>query len=199
MAIAHRAGARWFATGGVGGVHRGAVDTFDESADLLALARYPVGVVSAGAKSVLDLPRTLERLETLGVPVIGFGTDELPAFHHGASGLPTSLRLDAPEDVARVGIARFDRLGEGGLLVAQPPPPEHAASPEGVERLIEAALAEAEAGGIRGRDLTPHLLGTLARASGGALVETNIALVESNARLAARVAVADARLRFGPS
>ena len=195
MAIAQRAGIRYFATGGIGGVHRGASETFDESADLLALARYPVGVVCAGAKSVLDLPRTTERLETLGVPVIGFGTDELPAFYHARGGLPVTVRLDTPEEVAGVGIARFDRLGEGGLLIAQPPPEGLAQSPEVVDGLIETALDEAARTGLRGREVTPFLLARLAELSDGEVVRTNVALVEANARLAARIAVADARLR----
>lgn len=199
MAIAHRAGVRWFATGGIGGVHRGATETFDESADLAALARIPVAVVSAGAKSVLDLPRTLERLETLGVPVLGFRTDQLPAFYHGRSGLPVSCSVDSEADLARVAVARFDRLGEGGLLVVQPPPAEHAADPDEVDRWIDAALGEAEGRRIRGRAVTPFLLAALAEASGGRLVDTNVALVEANARLAARCAVADAAHRAGPT
>ncbi len=195
MAIAARAGIRVFATGGIGGVHRGAERSFDESADLAALARFPVAVVSAGAKSVLDLPRTLERLETLGVPVIGVGTDELPAFYHGHSGLPLRHRIDALPELARVLSARFDQLHEGGVLVVQPPPAELAQDPERIEAEILAALARAEAEGVRGAAVTPHLLAALNRATGGDVVRTNVALVESNARLAARLAVADAAAR----
>ena len=161
MAIAHRAGLRFFATGGIGGVHRGAELTFDESADLMALARYPVAVVCAGAKSVLDLPRTLERLETLGVPVIGFGTSELPAFYHGASGLRLEVRSDSEDEVARIALVRFDRLEEGGLLVVQPPPAAVAQAPERVDALIAAALARAERAQVRGRAVTPFLLAAL--------------------------------------
>jgi pseudouridine-5'-phosphate glycosidase len=190
MAIARRAGIRLFATGGIGGVHRGAEQTFDESADLVALARYPVGVVCAGAKSVLDLPRTLERLETLGVPVIGFGTSELPAFYHGSSGLSVPVRLDAEADVARLLAVHFHRLEERGVLIAQPPPVALAQDPAKVAALIEAALRAADARGVRGREVTPFLLGELDRASGGDVVRTNVALVENNARLAARIAVA---------
>lgn len=194
MAIAHRAGIRWFATGGIGGVHRGASETFDESADLTALAKYPVGVVSAGVKSILDLPRTLQRLETLGVPVVGYRTDELPAFYHPHSGLRLGCRVTEVEHVARIGVARFDRLGEAGLLVVQPPPGGAARDRDFVESLIAEALSDAAERGIGGAELTPYLLGRLAETSDGALVETNVALVESNARLAARVAVAAARL-----
>lgn len=191
MAVAHRAGIRVFATGGIGGVHRGAQDSFDESADLTALARYPLAVVCAGAKSVLDLPRTLERLETLGVPVLGFGTAELPAFYHGRSGLPVTCRVDSPAVVARIMAVQFEQLAAGGLLVAQPPPPAQAQDPAKVDALIEAALAAAAEAGVRGRAVTPFLLGALDQASGGDVVRTNVALVAHNARLAARIAVAD--------
>lgn len=191
MAVAARAGVRVFATGGIGGVHRGAAQTFDESADLTALARYPVAVVCAGAKSVLDLPKTLERLETLGVPVLGYRTDELPAFYHGASGLPVTARVDSPEHVAQVMAAQLDVLAGGGLLVTQPPPAADAQDPEQVDRLIAAALAAAEAKGVRGRAVTPFLLSALAEASSGDVVRTNVSLVEANARLAAEIAAAD--------
>lgn len=194
MAIAARAGIRVFATGGIGGVHRDASETFDESADLMALARYPVAVVSAGAKSVLDLPRTLERLETLGVPVIGFGTQELPAFYHGQSGLPLVASTHSVEALARVLVARFDRLQEGGLLVVQPPPAEFSQPPAVVDALIAEALAAAAQAGVRGRAVTPFLLARLDTLSGGDVVRTNIALVRNNAQLAARLAVAEVAL-----
>lgn len=196
-AIAYRAGVRWFATGGIGGVHRDAPSSYDESADLAALARFPVGVVSAGPKAVLDLPRTLERLETLGVPVVGFRTSSLPSFYHGQSGLSLPCSVDREEDVARIAIARFDGLSEGGLLVVRPPPDDVALEPARVERLMGEALEEAARAGIRGRDLTPFLLSALDHSSGGDVVRTNIALIEANARLAARIAVADAALRSG--
>ncbi|MEO1229036.1 MAG: pseudouridine-5'-phosphate glycosidase [Myxococcota bacterium] len=195
MAIAQVAGLRWFATGGIGGVHRGAETTFDESADLTALAKYPVAVVCAGAKSVLDLPRTLERLETLGVPVVGFGTDQLPAFYHGASGLPVPVRVNEARAVAAIAVTRFDRLGEAGVLVVQAPPASSAQEPRQVDTWIERALARAAEKGVQGREVTPFLLAFLAEVSEGNLVETNIALVEHNARLAARCAVADVALR----
>lgn len=194
MAIAARAGIRVFATGGIGGVHRDVSETSDESADLYALARYPVATVSAGAKSVLDLPRTLERLETLGVPVIGYQTQELPAFYHGQSGLPLVARADTVEALARVLVARFDRLQEGGLLVVQPPPGEVAQTPERVDALITRALSEAAQAGVRGRAVTPYLLARLDALSGGDVVRTNIALVKNNAQLAARLAVAEVAL-----
>ncbi|MCB9649385.1 MAG: pseudouridine-5'-phosphate glycosidase [Deltaproteobacteria bacterium] len=195
MAVAHRAGIRVFATGGIGGVHRGAEHTFDESADLMALARYPVTVVCAGAKSVLDLPRTLERLETLGVPVLGYGTAELPAFYHGRSGLPVSYRVDDPATVARIMAVQYEQLAGGGLLVCQPPPEAEAQDPAVVDALIQGALAAAEAAGVKGRAVTPFLLGALDQASGGDVVRTNVALVAHNTRLAARIAVADQRPR----
>lgn len=195
MAVAHRAGIRVFATGGIGGVHRGADLSFDESADLTALARYQVTVVCAGAKSVLDLPKTLERLETLGVPVLGFGTDALPAFYHGQSGLPVTAQVDSPEVVAQMMGVHFDQLSEGGLLVAQPPPADQAQDPGVVDALITDALKAADVAGVRGREVTPFLLGALNKASGGDVVRTNVALVAHNTELAARIAVADTALR----
>lgn len=194
MAIAARASIRVFATGGIGGVHRDAQTTFDESADLAALARFPVLVVCAGAKAVLDLPRTIERLETLGVPVVGFQTAELPAFYHAKSGIPLVCRIETPEEAALIMHAQFDHLAEAGLLVVQPPPEAFAQDAEFVRALIQAALERARVAGVRGRNVTPFLLSALDQASGGDMVETNVALVESNARLASRIAVADARL-----
>jgi pseudouridine-5'-phosphate glycosidase len=193
MAVAARAGIRIFATGGIGGVHREAERTFDESADLTALARYPVAVVCAGAKSVLDLPRTMERLETLGVPVIGYGTSEMPAFYHARSGLELRCRIDDPLQAAALMDAQLDRWGAGGLLFVQPPP--EAQDPAVVDRLIGEALAEAKARGIRGHAVTPFLLAKLDELSGGDVVRTNVALVESNARLASRIARADVEFR----
>lgn len=191
LSIAGRAGIRVFATGGIGGVHRDASTSFDESADLVALARFPVLVVCAGAKAVLDLPRTMERLETLGVPVVGYRTAELPAFYHGKSGIPLVCRIEGPEEAARIMRAQLDVLEEGGLLLVQGPPEAFAQDPEVVRALIQAALERARVAGIRGRNVTPYLLSALDQASGGEFVDTNVALVEANARLAARVAVAD--------
>ncbi len=195
MAVAHRAGIRVFATGGIGGVHRGADQSFDESADLTALARYHVSVVCAGAKSVLDLPKTLERLETLGVPILGFGTSELPAFYHGNSGLPVTAQVDSPEVIAQMMGVQFDQLATGGLLVTQPPPADQAQDPKVVDVLITDALSAAASAGVRGREVTPFLLGALNKASGGDVVRTNVALVAHNTELAARIAVADSALR----
>jgi pseudouridine-5'-phosphate glycosidase len=195
LAIAARAGVRVFATGGIGGVHREVLESFDESADLMALARYPVLTVSAGAKAVLDLPRTMERLESLGVPVVGYRTSELPAFYHGASGIRLAHRAEEPAELARILSARVDLLGEGGVLVVQPPPAEAAQDPARVGALIDRALAEARAAGVQGPAITPFLLARLDAASDGAVVETNLALVSNNVALAARIAVADAAAR----
>lgn len=187
MAIAARAGVRVFATGGIGGVHRGAETTFDESADLMALARYPVAVVSAGAKAVLDLPRTLERLETLGVPVVGVGTDDFPAFYAASSGLALRARIDDVDRLAALVVMQSERLGAGGVLVVQPPPV--AMDPAEVEALVAAALARAEREGVKGASVTPFLLAALDAASDDVLA-TNIRLVEHNAALAAHLAKA---------
>ncbi len=197
MLIASHAGIRWFATGGIGGVHRG--DFSDESADLTALAQYPVGVICSGAKLVLDLPRTMERLETLGVPVIGLGTDELPAFYVPGSGLAVTCRVDGPDEVARIGVARFDRLGQGGLLVAQNPPVgPNPLQREQIESWLGSAVAEAARRRVTGRELTPFLLHELARSSNNALVDINIALILRNAATAASIAVAEKRLLSTP-
>lgn len=192
MFVAAKAGVRFFATGGIGGVHRGASATFDESADLPALARHPVLVVCAGAKAVLDLPKTLERLETLGVPVVGFKTRELPAFYSASSGLPLPAWSESEAELARI-FAHHRALVGGGMLVVQPPPPTVALPRSEVDGLIEEALSTAEKEGITGAKVTPFLLSWMACATEDRVVETNIALVEENARLAARIAVADAR------
>ena len=198
--IAALAGIRVFATGGTGGVHRGAERTFDISADLTELARTPVAVVCAGAKAILDLPRTLEALETLGIPVVGFGTSEFPAFYSRESGLRLVHRVDSPEEAARLmaiqwqlGAITNDLRGQGttaGIVIANPPPAESALSRLEAESLIQEALASAEASGIRGKEVTPYLLQELARRSGGRTLEANMALLVANARLAARIAVA---------
>ena len=172
-------------------MHRGAESSFDESADLTALAQIPVVVVSAGAKSVLDLPKTLERLETLGVPVLGYRCDAFPAFYAADSGLSVPVRLDSAAEIAAVAYARFDQLGGGGLLVVHPPPAALAWTREASETLIAEALAEAAAQNISGKHVTPFLLKHLAQRSDGRLVRTNLALVRANACLAAEIAVAD--------
>jgi pseudouridine-5'-phosphate glycosidase len=190
MFLAHLAGIRIFATGGIGGVHRGAETTFDISADLDELARTPVTVVSAGAKSILDLPRTLEVLETRGVPVIGVGTDEFPAFFSRSSGLPVDHRVDTPEELALV-IAAHLALGlPSGILVANPVPEADALDGDEIDAAIDEAVRDAERAGIGRRELTPYLLGRIVQLSGGRSLTANVALVRNNADLAARTAVA---------
>ncbi|MCS7283050.1 MAG: pseudouridine-5'-phosphate glycosidase [Anaerolineae bacterium] len=186
MHLAYRAGLRVFATGGIGGVHRGHPE--DVSADLIALASIPMVVVCAGAKAILDLPRTLEMLETLGVPVVGYGTDTFPAFTSPTSGLPLPLRADSPEEVAAMARARDDLGLRAALLVTVPVPQEAAIPWEEAEAEIEAAVAEAEREGIRGPALTPYLLSRLAHQTDGRSLHANRALLLQNARLAARIA-----------
>lgn len=190
LVLAERVGIRVFATGGIGGVHRGGERTLDVSADLETLARTPVAVVCAGAKAILDLPRTLERLETLGVPLIGLGTADFPAFYTAHSGL--RLEHDAADpDVAAGMIEAHWALGLGSaVVICNPPPPEAALEREEVDAWTERSLSEAESAGITGKSVTPWLLDRLAVLSGGRTVETNVALLESNARVAARIAVA---------
>lgn len=188
MIIAARAGIRVFATGGIGGVHRGAPTSFDISADLQELARTPVAVVCAGAKSILDLGLTLEYLETHGVPVLGYRTGQLPAFFSPDSGFALDCRLDSAEQIARVMQAHW-ALGLGsGLVIANPIAPEHALPRERVDQAIERALAEASAQGIQGKAVTPFLLQRVNALTGGDSLASNIALVLNNARLAAAVA-----------
>ena len=189
--IAARAGIRLFATGGIGGVHRG--DGSDVSSDLPTLARTPIGVVSAGMKSILDLPRTLEYLETLGVPVIGVRTNELPAFYTDRSGLFLEHRVDSADEAALVLHHHF-ALHPGGVLFANPIPKAHALDGPLIERAIEAALADAAARGLRGKAITPHLLGYVATATDKRALAANRALAIHNAELAAQVAVALSRL-----
>jgi pseudouridine-5'-phosphate glycosidase len=190
MACAHLAGIRVFATGGIGGVHRGAETTFDVSADLDELARTPVAVISAGAKAMLDLPKTLEYLETKGVPVIGYGTDSFPAFFSRSSGLPLQLRCDTPDEVALV-LLMQDRLGFGrGTLIANPIPQEHALPGEEVEAAIARALSAAKAGGITGKEVTPYLLAALVKLTEGRSLAANMALAEHNAKVGAQIAAA---------
>lgn len=193
MQAAAMAGIRVFATGGIGGVHRGAGETFDISADLEELAKTPVAVVCAGAKAILDIPKTLEVLETNGVPVLGFGTDAFPAFWSRESGYPVDHRFDTPDDIARV-IALQHRLGMGGLLVANPIPAEAALDSAFIEARIRAAIADAEAAGVTRKALTPYLLQRIFELTDGKSLVANIALVENNAAVAARIAVALARL-----
>ncbi len=193
MMAAHLAGIGTFATGGIGGVHRGAEYDFDISADLEELARTDIIVVCAGPKAILDLPKTLEVLETKGVPVIGYGTDELPAFWSRTSGLAAPLRLDTPDAIARFAATRRQMGDHGGVLVANPVPEDFAVPGGVVKDWIDAALAAAKDQGVTGKDATPFLLQHIAQASGGESLATNIALITANARLAAEIAIAAAR------
>ena len=190
MIAAHLAGIDVFATGGIGGVHRGAENSFDISADLHELARTPVTVVAAGAKAILDLDKTLEVLETLGVPVIGFGQDELPAFWSRTSGLAAPLRMDTAAEIAAAHRMRV-RLGlDGGQLVANPIPADNEIPREEITPAIEAALAEADRQGIAAKEVTPFLLQRIFELTKGRSLEANIALVRNNARLGAAIAAA---------
>ena len=194
MICARLAGIEVFATGGIGGVHRGAETSFDVSADLEELAQTPVTVVASGAKAILDLPKTLEVLETKGVPVIAVGQDALPAFWSRDSGLASPLRLDDPAAIARAHRMRA-RLGlPGGQLVANPIPAEAEIPADAMAPHIVDALAAADAAGVAAKAVTPFLLSRIGTATGGAALAANIALVRSNARLAARIAVALAAL-----
>jgi pseudouridine-5'-phosphate glycosidase len=193
MALAALAGVQVFATGGIGGVHRGAHETWDISADLTELARTAVLVVCAGAKAILDLPATIEYLETAGVPVLGLGTDEFPAFYSASSGLPVS-GAETVDQVAKIWRAHRALGGGGGMLLAVPPPAEVALSPADVEAAIARALAKASTAGVRGQAVTPFLLAAVAEETHGESMRTNIALLRQNARIAAQVARAIADL-----
>lgn len=188
MIIAHMAGIKIFATGGIGGVHRGAEVTMDISADLEELAQTPVMVVCAGAKSILDLGLTLEYLETKGVPVLGYGTEELPAFYTRRSGFAVDYRVDSPEELAAIFKAQRDLDYKGGMLVTNPIPEEYAMDKAVIDAAIEKALAEAKEQGIHGKETTPFLLAKVVELTGGDSLESNIQLVLNNARVAARTA-----------
>ena len=190
MIIAHMAGIPIFATGGIGGVHRGAEVTMDISADLEELAQTPVMVVCAGAKSILDLGLTLEYLETKGVPVIGYGTEELPAFYTRQSGFRVDYRMDSPRELAEAFCAGMEMGLKGGMLVCNPIPEEFAMPKDVIDRAIDRAIAESVAQGIHGKATTPFLLARVAELTGGDSLASNIRLVFNNAALAARTAVA---------
>ncbi len=193
MICAHLAGIRVFATGGIGGVHQGVEATMDISADLDELARTPVAVICAGAKAILDLPRTLEYLETRGVPVVGYRTDRFPAFWSRTSELPVPLRLDSPEAMADL-IRTKEALGlEGGVLVANPVPGADEIPANEMKTFIDTAVAEAKARGVTGKGVTPFLLSYLFERTGGRSLATNIALVKNNAALAGQLAACLAR------
>ena len=195
MIIAAMAGLNIIATGGIGGVHRGAAQTFDISADLQELARTNVAVVCAGVKSILDIGHTLEYLETLGVPVVGYGTDIMPAFYTGESDFKVDYTLDSPAEIARVLKAKWETGLNGGMVIANPIPAGHALERAHIDTVIEQALLQMEKKGITGKDCTPYLLAKVAETSGGESLAANIQLVYNNAGLAAEIAVAYASLQ----
>ncbi len=194
MIIAHMAGISIFATGGIGGVHRGAETTMDISADLEELSQTPVMVICAGAKSILDLGLTLEYLETKGVPVIGYGIDELPAFYTRQSGFGVDYRVDSPEELAAAFKASKDLELGGGMLVTNPIPEQYAMPLDTINAAIDQAIGECNAKGIHGKDTTPFLLERVAEITGGDSLASNIRLVYNNAKLAAQTAVAFSKL-----
>lgn len=188
MILAAMAGIKVFATGGIGGVHRGAETTMDISADLEELARTPVMVICAGAKSILDLGLTLEYLETKGVPVIGYGTEELPAFYTRKSGFKVDYRVDSPEELAAIFKAKQEMGLGGGMLVTNPIPEAYSMDPMRINKAIDEAVAEAQQRGIHGKETTPFLLAKIKDITGGDSLASNIQLVLNNARLAAKTA-----------
>ena len=188
MIIAHMAGIRVFATGGIGGVHRGAQETFDISADLEELANTSVMVICAGAKSILDLGLTLEYLETHGVTVIGYGTKELPAFYTRSSGFGVDYELDTPEEVAKAFHVKQVLGQEGGMLVTNPIPQQYSMDPAVINKAIDEAVAECKAKGVHGKETTPFLLAKVKELTGGDSLESNIQLVFNNARVASQIA-----------
>ncbi|MCS0499773.1 pseudouridine-5'-phosphate glycosidase [Protaetiibacter mangrovi] len=196
--LAGLAGVRVFATGGLGGVHRGASETFDESADLTTLASSPVTVVSAGVKSVLDIPATLERLETLSVPVIGYGTTAFPAFWLRESGCELDWKVDTADEVAQVMAARDAFGSRTGMVLANPIPLAQQWDPAEHDRVLATAFAAADAAGVRGKAVTPFLLGFIVEESGGRSLEVNLDLARNNVRVAAEVATAWSRIAPRP-
>ena len=190
MAIAERAGINFFVTGGIGGVHRGGNNTFDISADITELGRTPVTVIAAGAKAILDLPLTYEKLETEGVPVIGYRTDEIPAFYSRTSGVKAPIRLDTARDIAKLVAAQKSLEIDNGILVTNPIPKEDEIPAEEINPEITRAVKEAEDKGISGKDITPFLLDRIKEITEGRSLEANISLVKNNARLGAEIALA---------
>jgi len=188
MMVAERAGIKVFATGGIGGVHRGAEKTFDISADLQELARTPVVVVCSGAKAILDPPLTLEYLETMGVPIIGFRTDEFPVFYCRESGLKVDYVVNNEKEAAGIIRAMQDLELGGGMIIANPVPEEYALSMEYMNEMIEEAVRAAEKEGVKGKKLTPYLLNKIKELTGGKSLKANIELVKNNARVAAKIA-----------
>ncbi|GLI50669.1 pseudouridine-5'-phosphate glycosidase [Tepidanaerobacter syntrophicus] len=194
MLCANMAGIKFFVTGGIGGVHREYEKTLDVSADLEELAQTPVTVICAGAKSILDLPRTLEYLETKGVPVIGFKTDELPAFFTRNSGLKLNLRLDSVEEIAKLVYVQDTLKLKGGILVANPIPEESSLDKEYIDSIIDEAIEESEKLGVKGKDLTPFLLKRIVEKTEGKSLEANLQLVYNNAKIGSRIAAAYSKL-----
>lgn len=190
MILAEKAGIRVFVTGGIGGVHRGVSATWDISADLTELAQTSVAVVSAGAKAILDIPKTLEALETLGVPVIGFGVNEFPAFYTRSSDSKVDFRMDSPTEIAEFLKAKWDFGLEGGVLVANPIAGEHDLGAAVVNKAVMQAIEKADQQGVRGKELTPFLLSEIKSITKGSSLESNIELVLSNAKVGAKIAVA---------
>lgn len=190
MILANLAGVEFFVTGGIGGVHRGAETTFDVSADLEELARTNVTVICAGAKAILDLPKTLEVLETKGVPVLGYGTEELPAFYTRHSGLKVDSRVDTPDEVAQIIKMKRELKLDGGVLVTNPIPEEESMDPEKINAVIDSALKEMDEKGIKGKECTPFLLAKVAEITGGDSLAANIKLVFNNAAVGTEIAKA---------
>lgn len=195
MILANLAGVEFFVTGGIGGVHRGAELTFDISADLEELARTNVTVICAGAKAILDLPKTLEVLETKGVPVLGYGTDELPAFYTRKSGLSVDYNVKSPEEAARIIKEKRELKLDGGVLITNPIPEEDSMDADAINAVIDKALAEMDEKGIKGKDCTPFLLAKVAEITGGDSLAANIKLVYNNAAVGTEIAKAYSELR----
>ena len=190
MILANLAGVEFFVTGGIGGVHRGAETTFDVSADLEELARTNVTVICAGAKAILDLPKTLEVLETKGVPVLGYGTEELPAFYTRHSGLKVDSRVDTPKDAAAIIKMKRELKLDGGVLITNPIPESESMDPKAINKVIDDALAEMDSLGIKGKECTPFLLAKVAEITGGESLSANIKLVFNNAAVGTEIAKA---------
>jgi len=194
MIIAARAGIKLFATGGIGGVHRGGENSMDVSADLDELSRTNVAVVCAGMKSILDIGRSLEYLETMGVPVVGFRTDMVPAFYARSSGYPVDYRVEEPSEVAKALMSKYDLGIDGSVLITNPVPEKYALAPEDIDTTIEQALEEMDRRGITGKETTPFLLARIAEQTDGESLHTNIKLVLNNASVAAKIAVEYSKL-----
>ena len=194
--LAHAAGIRVFTTGGIGGVHRGAAESFDISADLIALADTPVIAICAGAKAILDLPKTVEYLETIGVPVVGYGTDEFPAFYSRSSGLAADVIVDNPDDTARIAELHWRLGSRTAVLVCVPVPEEFEIKSSVIESALNQAIGEASSKGLRGKAVTPFLLAKLEKLTAGRTVDTNRALLIHNATVAAKIAASFTRLKL---